>query len=61
MVLFCLCANTAIHLCDLVGQVEEETGLRLNIDDLVDLTAFLDPSTGNQVFPSPVREFYLSC
>lgn len=50
-----------IHLFDLVGQVEEETGLRLNIDDLVDLTAFLDPSTGNQVFPSPVRVFYLSC
>ncbi|KAL1547536.1 Nudix hydrolase 14, chloroplastic [Salvia divinorum] len=42
---------------DIVGtavrEVEEETGLHLNIDDLVDLTAFLDPSTGNQVFPSP--------
>ncbi|XP_047946161.1 nudix hydrolase 14, chloroplastic isoform X2 [Salvia hispanica] len=42
---------------DIVGtavrEVEEETGLHLNIDDLVDLTAFLDTSTGNQVFPSP--------
>ncbi|XP_057812219.1 nudix hydrolase 14, chloroplastic isoform X1 [Salvia miltiorrhiza] len=36
-----------------VREVEEETGLHLNMDDLVDLTAFLDPSTGNQVFPSP--------
>ncbi|KAH6755766.1 nudix hydrolase-like protein 14 [Perilla frutescens var. hirtella] len=39
---------------DIVGTaVQEETGLHLNMDDLVDLTAFLDPSTGNQVFPSP--------
>ncbi|CAA0842271.1 Nudix hydrolase 14- chloroplastic [Striga hermonthica] len=36
-----------------VREVEEETGLHLNLDDLVDLTAFLDPSTGNRVFPSP--------
>ncbi|KAG8374816.1 hypothetical protein BUALT_Bualt10G0034900 [Buddleja alternifolia] len=33
--------------------VEEETGLHLNMDDVVDLTAFLDPSTGCRVFPSP--------
>ncbi|KAK6137587.1 hypothetical protein DH2020_028667 [Rehmannia glutinosa] len=36
-----------------VREVEEETGLHLNLDDLVDLTAFLDPSTGCRVFPSP--------
>ncbi|KAK6158100.1 hypothetical protein DH2020_005414 [Rehmannia glutinosa] len=35
------------------GDVEEETGLHLNLDDLVDLTAFLDPSTGCRVLPSP--------
>ncbi|KAL6556333.1 Nudix hydrolase 14, chloroplastic [Orobanche gracilis] len=42
---------------DIVGtavrEVEEETGLHLNLDDLVDLTAFLHPSTGCKVFPSP--------
>ncbi|KAK3012977.1 hypothetical protein RJ639_010432 [Escallonia herrerae] len=42
---------------DLVGtavrEVEEETGIHLNLDDMVDLTAFLDPSTGCRVFPSP--------
>uniref|UniRef100_A0A5B7BEW4 Nudix hydrolase domain-containing protein n=1 Tax=Davidia involucrata TaxID=16924 RepID=A0A5B7BEW4_DAVIN len=36
-----------------VREVEEETGIRLNLDDMVDLTAFLDPSTGCRVFPSP--------
>ncbi|GFP81840.1 nudix hydrolase 14 chloroplastic [Phtheirospermum japonicum] len=36
-----------------VREVEEETGLHLNLNDLVDLTAFLDPSTGHRVFPSP--------
>ncbi|KAL0331354.1 UNVERIFIED_CONTAM: Nudix hydrolase 14, chloroplastic [Sesamum angustifolium] len=42
---------------DIVGtavrEVEEETGLHLNLDDVVDLTAFLHPSTGRRVFPSP--------
>ncbi|KAL6556812.1 Nudix hydrolase 14, chloroplastic [Orobanche hederae] len=42
---------------DIVGtavrEVEEETGLHLNLDDLVDLTAFLHPSTECKVFPSP--------
>ncbi|XP_012835522.1 PREDICTED: nudix hydrolase 14, chloroplastic [Erythranthe guttata] len=42
---------------DIVGtavrEVEEETGLHLNLDDVVDLTAFLHPSTGCRVFPSP--------
>ncbi|KAL8543847.1 hypothetical protein ACS0TY_004415 [Phlomoides rotata] len=42
---------------DIVGtavrEVQEETGLHLNLEDLVDLTAFLDPSTGCRVFPSP--------
>uniref|UniRef100_A0A5B7B1G3 Nudix hydrolase domain-containing protein n=1 Tax=Davidia involucrata TaxID=16924 RepID=A0A5B7B1G3_DAVIN len=36
-----------------VREVEEETGIRLNLDHMVDLTAFLDPSTGCRVFPSP--------
>uniref|UniRef100_A0A7N0V687 Nudix hydrolase domain-containing protein n=1 Tax=Kalanchoe fedtschenkoi TaxID=63787 RepID=A0A7N0V687_KALFE len=36
-----------------VREVEEETGICLSKDDMVDLTAFLDPSTGSRVFPSP--------
>lgn len=36
-----------------VREVEEETGIHLNLEDMVDLTAFLDPSTGCRVFPSP--------
>lgn len=36
-----------------VREVEEETGIQLNIEDMVDLTSFLDPSTGRKVFPSP--------
>lgn len=36
-----------------VREVEEETGIQLNLEDMVDLTAFLDPSTGCKVFPSP--------
>ncbi|KAB5564427.1 hypothetical protein DKX38_004481 [Salix brachista] len=43
---------------DLVGtavrEVEEETGIHLTLGDMVDLTAFLDPSTGGRVFPSPI-------
>ncbi|XP_062147018.1 nudix hydrolase 14, chloroplastic isoform X2 [Alnus glutinosa] len=43
---------------DFVGtaarEVEEETGIHLNLEDMVDLTAFLDPVTGCRVFPSPV-------
>ncbi|KAK2989137.1 hypothetical protein RJ640_027211 [Escallonia rubra] len=38
-----------------VREVEEETGIHLNLDDMVDLTAFLDPSTGCKVFPSPLQ------
>ncbi|XP_004515746.1 nudix hydrolase 14, chloroplastic-like [Cicer arietinum] len=42
---------------DLVGtavrEVEEETGINLNVEDMIDLTAFLDFSTGCTVFPSP--------
>ncbi|KAM7525659.1 hypothetical protein LguiA_015561 [Lonicera macranthoides] len=42
---------------DIVGtavrEVEEETGISLNLDDMVDLTAFLDQTTGCRVFPSP--------
>lgn len=36
-----------------VREVEEETGIHLNIADMIDLTAFLDPSTGCKIFPSP--------
>ncbi|KAJ6703673.1 UDP/ADP-SUGAR PYROPHOSPHATASE [Salix viminalis] len=36
-----------------VREVEEETGIHLTLGDMVDLTAFLDPSTGGRVFPSP--------
>ncbi|KAL6986119.1 Nudix hydrolase 14, chloroplastic [Sarracenia purpurea var. burkii] len=36
-----------------VREVEEETGIRLNLEDMVDLTALLDSSTGCRVFPSP--------
>ncbi|KAG4930377.1 hypothetical protein JHK85_047921 [Glycine max] len=33
-------------------KVEEEIGLKLNVEDIVDLTAFLDSTTGCSVFPS---------
>ncbi|CAA2994131.1 exportin-4 isoform X1 [Olea europaea subsp. europaea] len=36
-----------------MAAVEEETGVHLNVDDVIDLTAFLEPSTGCKVFPSP--------
>ncbi|WJX94605.1 Nudix hydrolase 14, chloroplastic [Trifolium repens] len=36
-----------------VREVEEETGIKLNVEDMVDLTAFLDYSTERTVFPSP--------
>jgi ADP-sugar diphosphatase len=35
-------------------QVEEETGIKLNLEDMVDLTALLDPATGGRMLPSPV-------
>ncbi|KAA8522316.1 hypothetical protein F0562_012989 [Nyssa sinensis] len=35
-----------------VREVEEEIGINLNVEDMVNLTAFLDPSTGCRVFPS---------
>ncbi|BFG31570.1 hypothetical protein CerSpe_178440 [Prunus speciosa] len=37
----------------LTEQVEEETGICLKQEDMVDLTAFLDQSTGGRIFPSP--------
>ncbi|KAJ6326851.1 hypothetical protein OIU78_013859 [Salix suchowensis] len=37
-----------------VREVEEETGIHLTLGDMFDLTAFLDPSTGGRVFPSPI-------
>ncbi|XP_043700524.1 nudix hydrolase 14, chloroplastic isoform X1 [Telopea speciosissima] len=36
-----------------VREVEEETGIHLNLEDMANLTAFLEPSTGSRVFPSP--------
>ncbi|KAL2321613.1 hypothetical protein Fmac_025992 [Flemingia macrophylla] len=36
-----------------VREVEEEIGIKLNVEDMVDLTAFLDTATGSKVFPSP--------
>ncbi|KAL6606289.1 hypothetical protein ACP70R_041942 [Stipagrostis hirtigluma subsp. patula] len=36
-----------------VREVEEETGIKLNLEDMVDLTALLDSSTGRRMFPSP--------
>ncbi|KAL0716938.1 hypothetical protein Bca4012_066260 [Brassica carinata] len=35
-----------------VREVEEEIGIKLKKEDMVDLTAFLHPSTGHQIFPS---------
>ncbi|KAG7557507.1 NUDIX hydrolase domain [Arabidopsis suecica] len=36
-----------------VREVEEEISIKLKKEDMVDLTAFLDPSTGYWIFPSP--------
>ncbi|KAK9203605.1 hypothetical protein WN943_013861 [Citrus x changshan-huyou] len=36
-----------------VREVEEETGIQLKLEDMIDLTAFLYPSTGCKFFPSP--------
>ncbi|OIW09832.1 hypothetical protein TanjilG_20539 [Lupinus angustifolius] len=36
-----------------VREVEEETGIKLSLEDMIDLTAFLDSSTGRRVIPSP--------
>lgn len=36
-----------------VREVEEETGIKLNLEDMVDLTALLDPATGCKMLPSP--------
>ncbi|XLT31705.1 hypothetical protein HN873_062997 [Arachis hypogaea] len=39
---------------DFVGTaVEEETGIKFKLEDMVDLTTFLDSSTGCRFFPSP--------
>ncbi|ESW27611.1 hypothetical protein PHAVU_003G216900 [Phaseolus vulgaris] len=35
-----------------VCEVEEEIGIKLNVEDMVDLTAFLDSKTGCRFFPS---------
>ncbi|KAL4592843.1 hypothetical protein LXL04_005849 [Taraxacum kok-saghyz] len=40
-------AGTAIR------EVEEETGIQINSSEMIDLTSFLDPSTGCKVIPSP--------
>ncbi|KAJ4806409.1 hypothetical protein LUZ62_018975 [Rhynchospora pubera] len=36
-----------------VREVEEETGLKLKVEDMINLTSFLDHTTGQGVFPSP--------
>ncbi|KAH0973948.1 hypothetical protein GBA52_015847 [Prunus armeniaca] len=36
-----------------IREVEEETGICLKKEDMVDLTAFLNQSTGGRIFPSP--------
>ncbi|KAM0934762.1 putative ADP-sugar diphosphatase [Dioscorea sansibarensis] len=36
-----------------VREVEEETGICLKIEAMVNLTSFLDPKTGCKIFPSP--------
>ncbi|KAI5655598.1 hypothetical protein M9H77_32785 [Catharanthus roseus] len=36
-----------------VREVEEETGINLRVEDMIDLTALLDPLTGCRAFPSP--------
>uniref|UniRef100_A0A8R7TNA0 Nudix hydrolase 14, chloroplastic n=1 Tax=Triticum urartu TaxID=4572 RepID=A0A8R7TNA0_TRIUA len=36
-----------------VREVEEETGIKLNLEGMVDLTALLDPATGCRILPSP--------
>nr|CAB3466832.1 unnamed protein product [Digitaria exilis] len=36
-----------------VREVEEETGIKLKLEDMVDLTALLDPATGGRMLPSP--------
>lgn len=36
-------------------QVEEETGIHINSTDLISLTDLLEESTGQKMFPSPVR------
>lgn len=43
-----------MYLLRWILQVEQETGIHLTLGDMVDLTAFLDPSTGGRVFRSPV-------
>lgn len=46
--------SIALVEADEIMQVEEETGIKLNVQDMVNLTAFLDPTTSCKVFPSPV-------
>uniref|UniRef100_A0A0E0L7B0 Nudix hydrolase domain-containing protein n=1 Tax=Oryza punctata TaxID=4537 RepID=A0A0E0L7B0_ORYPU len=36
-----------------VREVEEETGIKLNLEDMIDLTALLNPDTGCRMLPSP--------
>lgn len=53
---FTILAKVMIHdfYLNTLWQVEEETGICLKKEDMVDLTAFLDQSTGCRMFPSPV-------
>ncbi|PQQ09141.1 nudix hydrolase 14 chloroplastic [Prunus yedoensis var. nudiflora] len=45
--------NKGDFLGTAIREVEEETGICLKQEDMVDLTAFLDQSTGGRIFPSP--------
>ncbi|XP_072064374.1 nudix hydrolase 14, chloroplastic-like [Arachis hypogaea] len=40
-----------------VREVEKETGIKFKLEDMVDLTAFLDSSTGCRFFPSPTVDY----
>ncbi|XP_025628624.1 nudix hydrolase 14, chloroplastic-like [Arachis hypogaea] len=40
-----------------VREVEGETGIKFQLEDMVDLTAFLDSSTGCRFFPSPIVDY----
>lgn len=42
-----------------IWQVEEEIGINLNANEMIDLTQLLDPSTGCRTFPSPVCLYQL--
>ncbi|XLR19390.1 hypothetical protein S83_047302, partial [Arachis hypogaea] len=42
---------------DFVGTAVQETGIKFKLEDMVDLTAFLDSSTGCRFFLSPTVDY----